>query len=75
MGDTHMNNQLFISVKHSRTCDHLNVEFEIPALVRRINSMVWIFSSTDSHFASTGELGRNMTSGTKTTKVRMAQMI
>lgn len=70
---THIKSQLLKSVKHSRTWDHLNVEFDTPAWVSRMISMVWTFSSVESHLASSGELGRKMTSGTKTIKVNMVQ--
>ena len=73
--EPYMNNQLFRSVNDSRTCDHLNVEFVIPAWVSRMTSMVCTFSSVDSHFASSGELGRKMSRGKKTAKVKRAQTI
>lgn len=70
-----MNSQLLTSTKHSLTCAHLNVELEMPACVSRIKSMVWTFSSIDSHFASTGELGRKKIKRIDTKKVRMTQMM
>lgn len=70
-----MNNQLFGSVKHSLTCFHLKVEFEMPECVSRICSMVWIFSLVLSHFASTGEFGRNIANTTVTRMVKTAQIM
>lgn len=75
MEGTNINNQLFTSNKHSCTCVHLTVEFTIPARVLRIISIVCTFSSVDSHFASTGELGRKKTNGRKIANVTTAQMI
>lgn len=72
---SHMNSQLLRSVKDSRTCDHLNVEFEIPEWVSRMSWIVWTFSSVESHLASSGEFGKNIRRGMKMAKVKTAQMI
>lgn len=52
-----MNSQLLKSVKHSRTCFHLNVLLDTPEYVSLIIEIVWTFSSVVSHLASTGVSG------------------
>lgn len=70
-----MNNQLLMSRKHSFTWSHFQVEFTIPALVLRINSIVCTFSSIDNHFASTGVFGKKNIKGKNIANVTIAQMI